>query len=160
MALAWLDDTSAKWLRFFQAHPAALNFPCGIRETNNVREFLQHIVAVELRYAERLCDLPETAYANVPTASTEALFEVHSHAMGLLHTLQDHDAAWWQAEITFTTRSAGQLRGSRQTVFIHLLMHSVRHYAQLATTVRQGGMPSGLALDYLFLPGNADRVLE
>ena len=156
--VTWLNDTSAKWLEFFQAHPEALDFPCGIRESKSVRAFLQHIVAVELRYAERLCDLPETAYGDLPSAPAESIVALHTRAMDLLRTLDGHDAAWWSKPITFATRSAGELQSSRQTIFVHLVMHSIRHYAQLATTVRQQGLPSGLTLDYLFLPGNAAPV--
>jgi hypothetical protein len=43
-------------------HPEALTLPCDIRESNTVRDVVHHIVAVELRYAERLSGLPESSW--------------------------------------------------------------------------------------------------
>jgi uncharacterized damage-inducible protein DinB len=39
----------------------------------------------------------------------------------------------------------------RRTLFVHLFMHSVRHYAQLATLVRQHGYPVDFAMDYVIM---------
>ena len=60
--IAWLDRTSDRWRDLLTSHPEALKFPCDIRETKNVGGLLHHVVAVELRYAERLCELTETPY--------------------------------------------------------------------------------------------------
>lgn len=49
--LDWVEETSRGWKRLVAAHPEILSFPCDIRETKNVAQLLQHIVAVELRYA-------------------------------------------------------------------------------------------------------------
>ena len=57
--IAWNEATSHGWKRLLSAHPEALvAFPCDVRETRTLGELMQHIVAVELRYAERLQDLP------------------------------------------------------------------------------------------------------
>lgn len=70
--LEWVEHTSQGWRRLIGAHPEVLAFPCDIRETKSVAELLQHIVAVELRYAERLNDQPETAYDSIPFDSAAA----------------------------------------------------------------------------------------
>ena len=43
----------------------------------------------------------------------------------------------------------GLARASRKTVFFHAMMHSIRHYAQLATLVRQHGFKTSFPMDYL-----------
>jgi uncharacterized damage-inducible protein DinB len=53
--------------------------------------------------------------------------------------------------LAFSTRSAGVLKASRRTVFVHLLMHSIRHYAQLATIVRHNGVKPDWGMDYLLM---------
>jgi hypothetical protein len=50
----WVDVVSERWNGFILAHPQVLALPCDIRETSTVSELLQHIVAVELRYSQRL----------------------------------------------------------------------------------------------------------
>ena len=70
--LAWVERTSQGWRELVTAHPEALSIPCDVRETHSVGELLQHIVAVELRYAERLHGLPETPYEAIPFATGES----------------------------------------------------------------------------------------
>jgi uncharacterized damage-inducible protein DinB len=45
----------------------------------------------------------------------------------------------------------GKLVSTRKTVFIHAMMHSIRHYAQLATILRQHGIKPDWPMDYLFM---------
>ena len=55
----------------------------------------------------------------------------------------------WDAKLQFQTLTMGLARATRKTVFFHALMHSVRHYAQLATLVRQHGFKTSFPMDYL-----------
>lgn len=147
----WVDHMSQGWKSVLLAHPEILSFPSDIRETQSVAQLLQHIVAVELRYAERLNELPQTEYASIPYDSVDALYATHDRAMELLGPLMDRDEPFWETVLEFKTRSAGTMRASRRTVLAHLLTHSVRHYAQLATLVRQHGFASGLDMDYILM---------
>jgi uncharacterized damage-inducible protein DinB len=147
--VSWVEKTTTGWRDLLAQYPVILNLPCDVRETKSVAELFQHIVAVELRYAERLSSLPETSYGNIPFASSPEIFAAHDRAMALLRELGKAPRFDWEQEVEFTTRSAGALRASRRTVFVHLLMHSIRHYAQLATLVRQHGIKPGWQMDYL-----------
>ena len=55
----------------------------------------------------------------------------------------------WDKKIQFQTLTMGLARASRKTVFFHAMMHSIRHYAQLATLVRQHGFKTSFPMDYL-----------
>jgi len=57
----------------------------------------------------------------------------------------------WDEEVQFQTRSAGMLLTSRKTILFHAFFHSLRHYAQLGTLVRQQGYKTGWYGDYLFM---------
>ena len=48
--------------------------PCDIRGAKTVRILLQHIIAVELRYAERLNSERETPYEEIPNVSVDSLY--------------------------------------------------------------------------------------
>ena len=148
---AWVETTSQGWKAFVAEKPAVLVLPCDIRETSSVAELLQHIVAVELRYAERLHGIEETPYEQISYESGEAIFGTHDRAMSLLKDLEGKDNEFWNQWIDFMTRKGGSISVPRRTVFVHLLMHSVRHYAQLATLVRQHGFAFEQSMDYLVM---------
>ena len=154
--MAWVDRTTRGWQELVTAHPEALRLPCDVRETQSVAELLQHIVAVELRFAERLHDLPETPYAQIGFDSAASIFRTHERAMSMLPELFGRGPEFWDEVVEIQTRSAGRMRTSRKTMLVHLLMHSVRHYAQLATLVRQHGIAPGWQMDYLMMGVVAD----
>lgn len=149
--LDWVEETSSGWKRLIGARPEMLSFPCDIRETECVAQLLQHVVAVELRYAERLNELPETPYESIACDSARALYDTHDRAMALLRPLMDRDVSFWETVLEMKTRSAGLLRATRRTVLAHLLTHSIRHYAQLATLARQHGVAADFPMDYILM---------
>ena len=149
--LAYVEYTTDKFKKLLTTHPEILAFPCDIRETQSVAQLLQHIVAVELRYPERLLELPQTDYAAIPYDSVDAIYATHSQAMDLIRLLLEKDEAWWEEVLEFKTRSAGIMRVSRRTALVQSLTHSIRHYAQLATLVRHHGITADLPLDYIVM---------
>ena len=149
--LAWNDLTARKWRDFLTAHPALLDVPCDIREAATAGRLLQHIVAVEVRYAQRLVGLPETDYSAVPYGTGDELLATHFQAMELIRNLMADPDYDWSHKIEFVTVTAGKLKASRKTILVHALMHSIRHYAQLATLARQHGFKPDWQMDYLFM---------
>jgi uncharacterized damage-inducible protein DinB len=153
--LQWLEYTTQGWRDLIAQHPDALLLPCDIRETRTAGELLQHIVAVERRYAERLHGLKETPYDAIPSTEGDAIFAVHDQAMHLLRELTGRAETFWNEWLEFEARSGGRMRVPRQTVFAHLVLHSIRHYAQLATLVRQHGISPIFAMDYIVMRPSA-----
>ena len=149
--LTWNDATTQHWRDFFRANPLHLLLPCDIRNSKTIADTLQHIVAVELRYAQRLAGLPESSYEEIPKDSIDSLLVAHTLAFDLLRNLLAEPDYDWSAEINFDTITLGRLRASRETILVHLTLHSIRHYAQLATLVRQQGYKTNWPMDYLFV---------
>ena len=150
--LAASEIDAAKWRKWFDEQPASvLDVPLSIALAKNVREFLLHIFAVELRYAERLTGSPVTDYQTLATGSVAELFGIGERARALyrdyLTTVTDEDLA---TVMEFPTRSAGVLRSSKRKMFIHALLHSMRHWAQLATALREAGHPTNWGKDFLY----------
>ncbi len=148
--LAWLEMTSNKWRALIEEHPEILNLPCDVMGVGTVGGLLQHIVAVELRYADQLSGLPPTEYAAIPFDSAEAIYATHERAVKMFRELLASDLDW-DGKFDFVTRSMGPMRASRKTILFHALMHAIRHYAQLATLVRQHGIKPGWQMDYLMM---------
>ncbi len=128
-----------------------LDVPLSIALAKNVREFLLHIFAVELRYAERLAGLPITDYETLPTGSVSELFGIGERARAMYRdyfaTSTDEDLA---SVMEFNTRTAGMQRASKRKMFAHAMLHGVRHWAQLATALREAGYATNWGKDFLY----------
>jgi uncharacterized damage-inducible protein DinB len=148
--IAWLEKTSTGWRNLLMVHPELLAMHCDIVGVQTVAQLLQHIVAVELRYAERLADLPVSDYANISFDSVQSLYATHDRAIALLQQVLASDINW-NATIEFTTRSMGPARSKRKTMLFHTLLHGIRHYAQLATLARQHGIKPDWSMDYFLM---------
>jgi uncharacterized damage-inducible protein DinB len=148
--LAWNDTTAQHWRDFINAHPLIVFLPCDIRAGKTVGDTLHHIFAVELRYAQRLASLPESPYEEIPKEPFNSLFQAHRLAVEMVRNLFDDPAYDWSTELTFDTIAHGRLRATREAILVHLTLHSIRHYAQLATLLRQSGHKTTWPMDYLF----------
>ncbi len=138
--LNWADESAQRWFKFFAATPAALAVPCGVYKSDTTALGLaRHIVVVEVRYAQRLANLPVIDYEAVPSDSLDALIALHNDAVAQFHALLADPAQDWEAEMDFVTLTAGTLHASRRKVLAHTLLHGIRHWAQLATLCRAAG---------------------
>lgn len=148
--IAWNDRTAGEWRKLLAEHPEVLALPCDIAKTRTVGELLQHVVAVELRYAQQLAGLPISEYADIPYDTVESIYSTHDRATALFRQLLS-DSLDWEAKFDFVTRTLGRARSTRKAILFHSQLHSIRHYAQLATLVRQHGIQQKWRLDYLVM---------
>jgi uncharacterized damage-inducible protein DinB len=149
--LADNDANATKWRAWFESNDAALAVPCDIYNSGTVRGLLKHIFAVELRHSQRLRSQEVTAYDQISVGSLDDLFAVHVRAIKNLRAFlaQANDASL--AEILTTqTLSAGTVQASRRKLFVHILLHSIRHWAQLSTLLRENGFTLGWPQDFFF----------
>jgi len=154
--LKWNDSNANRWRSLLSKSPNALSVRCDIRGGSTVADLLQHIVAAELRYAERLHGEPVTEYEDIPKASVNDIFDTHDLAFAKYRDLLENDSYEWHADIEFTTKD-GLIVASRRVILFHAMLHSMRHYAQLATLLRHAGIIVDWQQDYLFTTG---RLIE
>ncbi len=148
--MAWVERTSTGWRDLIAVHPEVLALPCDVMGVSTAGGLLQHIVAVELRYAEQLSGLPPSDYSTILFDTADAIYATHRRATALVRK-QLASNVDWDERIDYVTRSMGPARSSRKTLLFHSLLHSIRHYAQLATLVRQHGIKPGWQMDYLVM---------
>jgi len=153
--LAWNDEASAFWKAHFEANPAVLQLPCDIGGTTTVQELVRHIWGVELRWAQRIAGKPPTPREEMPAGPLDALFEMHMSANGIVRKLLEDPGHDWNEIFALEIPSlpVHLRKASRRKLMAHLLFHSQRHWAQLATLVRSAGFPSGFYGDILFSAG-------
>jgi uncharacterized damage-inducible protein DinB len=152
--LAWDEQSSSFWKTHLEANPALLDLPCGIGGAANVQEFVRHIWGVELRWAQRLAGLPETPKEQIPPGPLDALFAVHRQAVAIFRNLLAAPEDSWSEPfvLNFDWMPPEMRTVSRRKVAAHALFHSQRHWAQLATLVRNAGFPSNFRGDLLLSP--------
>ena len=148
--LSWNDTNANRWRDLLNKHPKALSLRCDIRGSSTVADLLQHIVAAELRYAERLHGEPVTEYEDIPKATVNDIFDTHDLAFAKLRDMLENDSYEWDTDIESATKD-GLLIASRRVVLFHTLLHSMRHYAQLTTLLRHAGITVDWQQDYLFM---------
>jgi len=145
------EGGTGKWHGWFVLNPAALDVPCDIYNSGSVRGLLKHIFAVELRHSQRLRKEEVTAYDAIPAGSLDDLFAVHDQAVQNLQQFLAHvDDASLQEVIALQTVSSGTLHASRRKLFVHIMLHSIRHWAQLSTVLRENGFKTEWPKDFLF----------
>jgi uncharacterized damage-inducible protein DinB len=148
--MEYTAEETRRWHRWFAEHPAALDVSMGAGSAQTVRDLVHHVFLVERRYAERLLGEPVTE-ADTPPGAPAALFaafgEARTRLERFVETASPDD---WRAVHDLHTRTAGVLHGSARKVVVHALLHGIRHWAQVASALRQAGFPPQWPHDVLF----------
>lgn len=153
LLVAYTEGETRRWFDWFAAHPeAALDVPVGEGHTSTIRGMIVHIFAVELRYAERLLGEEVTPYESLRSEALRDLFGIGGRAREKLHRFiavaTDDDLS---RVLTFETASMGTITASARIIVAHFFIHGVRHWAQIATALRQAGYRDQWPHDFLFV---------
>ena len=147
---AWRDNETARWRSFFDANPRALDFAAGDGTMDTVRGLVRHIFAVELRYGQRLLGKPVTDWADFRQQSIEELFGLGDEARRMIDQyMATADEGSLSGSLTFSTLTAGTITATRRKILVNVVTHGVRHWAQMTTLVRQGGIRASWPHDLL-----------
>jgi uncharacterized damage-inducible protein DinB len=145
--LAYTDEERGKWRVWFVEHPAAMDVrlqPDGRFAT--VGALVDHIFLVEARHIARLQKelVPE---ASGVAADAVALFAYAGRTRDALRAYATRlDEAEAAKPREFTVQS-GTVRMTPRKLLLHIGLHELRHWAQIALGVRQAGLTP---------PGNHD----
>jgi uncharacterized damage-inducible protein DinB len=157
--LEYIDWERAKWLDLMRRHaPAALEIsagPHGDGRFEKTGELIRHIFSAELRYVERLSGLPLTDTAAMPSNDVEALFLFGQKTRSALRTLlETFPEADWDMPRQFKILDYS-LSATPRKIITHILLHEIRHWAQIGTLLRLNGLTDGFH-DFLFSPVMGD----
>jgi uncharacterized damage-inducible protein DinB len=150
--LVWSQEASRFWKAHLDANPDLLELPCDIGGSANVQELVRHIWGVDLLWAQRVAGLPVIDRKTIPAGPLDLLYGLHLSAVEIFRTLLDDPAQNWEDTLTLDAPwlPPENRAFSRRKLLGHALLHSQRHWAQLATLVRDAGFPSGFKGDLLF----------
>lgn len=147
---AYVEEESGKWEQWFEQTPAAFAVKVDVADVGDARGMVHHIFAVEQLYVSRMLKEPTIPPDQIPREPNRALFGVGKKARANLQQIvaKMDDAALDQT-VTFMTRLSGEVTASYRKCMTHALLHSVRHWARLATALRQAGFKQPWAHDFL-----------
>ncbi len=152
----WLD-----WLRRENASAltTGLGSHAGVRFTD-IGDIVRHIFSAEKRYIDRLTGRAVTDASSIPSQDLEALFAFGRESRA---DFKDYIAnlpeAEWDTPIGMQIIK-WSISASPRKIVTHVLIHEMRHWAQIATTLRLNGLKPDLH-DFLFSPalgGEVSRV--
>lgn len=149
--LDYTEEETARWEAWLRRSDLGmLEFPVGTGDRATLRELIAHIFIVEHRYADRLFGEEPSAYDRFPAGTLDELFAIHRLARAKLRRwIAQAPEAEWAERLTFQTLTAGELSASKRKIVQHTLVHGIRHWAQIATELRQLGHPQPWMHDLL-----------
>ena len=149
--LGYTGEETARWEEWLRAQdPAVLAVSLGEAKWATVGDLIFHVFVVERRYTERLHDEPATPYESIPRSTLDEIFAVHHGARPRLEQwVSTAPTEEWEKVLTFETITAGTLVASKRKIVAHALVHGIRHWAQIATALRQAGYPQGWQHDLI-----------
>jgi uncharacterized damage-inducible protein DinB len=130
-----------KWRHFFDLHPDAMDasIQSGGRFPT-VGKLIDHIFLVEQRHLQRLRGEPLAEQTGLTGNNAPPLFDYGASVRRELEQLVgdlDEDVASQMR--TFNVRNQDWPMSPRKLLF-HILLHEIRHWAQIALAVRQAGL--------------------
>jgi uncharacterized damage-inducible protein DinB len=139
--LAWTAEERAKWLPWFKTNPRALDLtlqPGG--RFGTIGSLVDHIFLVEHRHTARLQGIALPTASGVSAGDVDALW---AYAAAGRAGVRRYVSTLAPADIN-TPREVvvptGTYPMSPRKLLFHMALHEVRHWAQIASTVRAAGL--------------------
>jgi uncharacterized damage-inducible protein DinB len=152
--LRYNEDETARWREWFgNAPPAVLDLAAGDPALwmENVRGLLFHIFLVEWVYGKTLHEESWERWDSFDRQSLDGVFGLAAEGQRLL---REFAASATEEQLarhyTITAPSGQSVGGSGRKFLAHIVLHSTRHWAQIATLLRQAGHKTDWQHDFVF----------
>lgn len=125
--------------------------PHGDGRFETIGHVVRHIFSAEKLYVERMNDRPLTDTSVVPTDDIDALFAFGRDSRAALRTfisMLPADQLDVSRELTIVKITR---RLTPRKILVHVVLHEIRHWAQIATLLRLQGMKVDFH-DFLICP--------
>jgi uncharacterized damage-inducible protein DinB len=151
--LAYTDEETRRWREYFQQNPKALETVIGGRH-NEVRGLVTHIFVSEFRWGQHLVGEQPTPNEAFKPQTLEEVWAIYATARRRMESWVAK-ASPEEMDRILTVRSATYNRdvtASKRKILTHALIHGIRHWAQIATALRQACFVSDWPHDMLYSP--------
>ncbi len=150
--LAYTTEEQGRWERWFSEHgDEPLRIALAGDRMTTIGAMIQHFLGTEIWFAERLAGVPATEWWTEPCDHAAALMELGRRGKQVMGAVieQTPDGDW--ATVVEFSGGGKSLRVSKRKAVLNALIHEIRHWAQVATLVRQHGIAP---------PGGHDIILS
>ena len=154
--VGYSDHERAKWKAWIAADPSrlALPFQPGARFPT-IGSLFDHLFLVERRHLSRLEGAAPPDATGIAAGDHQALFEYADLVRAdLKKYIQELDETEAEEVITWTVASGafppGTYSVTRRKLTIHILLHELRHLAQIAYAARAAGQAPPGEHDYFY----------
>jgi uncharacterized damage-inducible protein DinB len=150
--LAYTDEETRRWRAYFNQNPKALDVPIG-GERKDVRGLVTHLFVSEYRWGQYLVGEKPTPPDSFKPQTIDELWAIYATARKRMETWVAAATPEDLAQIlTVKSVTFGETTASKRKILSHSMIHGIRHWAQIATALRQGCFVSGWSHDMLFSP--------
>jgi len=140
--LAYSDAERARWRTWLEQEPGRLSLPFQpAGRFPDVGAVFDHVFLVERRHLSRLQGSVPPGATGIAAGDVAGLFDygdlVRADFRAYVSALDEETAA--RAIVVTGLQSSGDITMSRRRLTTHILLHEVRHLAQVAYAARLGG---------------------
>ena len=138
--LRYSAEERGKWRQWLMTHPAAMESPVQPSGTfPTVGKLIDHIFMAERRTLQRLHEQPVSTTTGLTAHNVPPLFDygasVRRELEQYVRDLDDEEAE----EVKQFTSADRMWSTTRRKLLFHILVHEIRHWAQIALAVRLAG---------------------
>ena len=153
--LRYNGEETARWREWFSKQPeTVLQIPAGdpSKEMGTLRDLLFHILIVEWVYAKVLSSEDwENEWQKFDRTTVAGIFAVAAEALPKLRAFAESANDDQLAQrYKITARSGQTVAGSGRKFLTHIILHSARHWAQVAMLLRKEGYATDWQHDFIF----------
>jgi uncharacterized damage-inducible protein DinB len=133
----WTEEERDKWEPWFATHPEALGIVLKGDRFGTVAGLVGHIFEAEQRQTHRLAGTTVPERKDPVGGTAPALFAAGRMSRAFFRqTIARLGPADWTTDLTFDT-TGGPITVTKRKLALHLTLHEIRHWAQIARTVRE-----------------------
>jgi uncharacterized damage-inducible protein DinB len=149
--VAYSDHERQKWKAWIAADPSRLQIPFQREERfPTIGSLLDHVFLIERRHLSRLEGATPPDATGVGPGDWRALFEYADLVQAdLRQYAAELDEERARQTLTFTIQS-GTFTVTRRNLLVHILLHEIRHFAQIAHAGRAAGHNPPGEHDFLY----------
>jgi uncharacterized damage-inducible protein DinB len=152
--LDYSDHERRKWRAWLAADPSRLQLPLqGSGRFPTVGALLDHLFLIERRHLARLEGSTPPDATGVPPGDLDDLFEYADLVRADFRTFVEELDEERADEMVHVFAPSGQFSLTRRRLAVHVLLHEIRHLAQLALAARLAGAEPPGQHDFAFFRG-------
>jgi uncharacterized damage-inducible protein DinB len=147
--LDYQQEQTEQWREFFTKRSHLLKI--DVSPTSTIADLIFHTFTSEYRIVQRLLGEAMTQDTDFARRSVNDLFSIGEAAHLKVREYLAHITQGQVAQVrTFASPTLGDFEATPKKLLTHAIVHSIRHWAQVARALRENGQRADFSHDALF----------